>query len=64
MNWGSWSEFWNMGGHGGYVWSAYGVTAALVVLEVLLLRARLGRARRGSSSRRVRPARAPGGQGG
>ncbi len=36
----SWSEFWNMGGYGGYVWGSYGVTAALLACEVVLLRRR------------------------
>ena len=40
MNWGGWSEFWAMGGHGFYVWGAYGVTFAGLAVEVLLLRRR------------------------
>jgi heme exporter protein D len=40
MNWGSWSGFWAMGGYGLYVWGSYAVTAALLVLEAGLLRAR------------------------
>ena len=38
MAWASWSEFWNMGGYGLYVWGSYGVTTVLVVLEILLLK--------------------------
>ena len=34
MNWGSWSQFWAMGGYGLYVWGAYAVTALALVLEV------------------------------
>ncbi|MEK8049769.1 heme exporter protein CcmD [Ideonella sp. DXS22W] len=44
MNWGSWQAFWHMGGYGLYVWSAYGVTALMMVAEVLRVRARLRRA--------------------
>ena len=47
MEWASWSEFWSMGGRGFFVWSAFGVTAACVLAEALLLRrsARLSRRR-------------------
>jgi heme exporter protein D len=31
------SEFFAMGGYGFYVWGSYGVTAALLALEVVLL---------------------------
>jgi heme exporter protein D len=34
------SEFIAMGGYGFYVWSAYGVTAIVIVGELLALRAR------------------------
>jgi heme exporter protein D len=34
------SEFLAMGGYGFYVWSAYGVTALILVAEMLALRAR------------------------
>jgi heme exporter protein D len=37
MNWGSWSEFWLMGEQGLYVWSAYLVTFAVVVSEIVVL---------------------------
>ena len=45
MQWGSWENFWAMGGYGFYVWGAYGMTVAVLVLEVVLLRARRARAR-------------------
>jgi heme exporter protein D len=38
MIWNSWSDFFHMGGYAFYVWWSYGVTAALVVGEILLLR--------------------------
>ena len=37
MQWSSLSEFISMGGRGAFVWSSYGVTAALIVLELWLL---------------------------
>jgi len=40
MSWGSWSEFFSMGGYALYVWGSYAVTAALVVVEIVLLRSR------------------------
>ena len=33
MNWSSASEFFAMGGYGLYVWGAYGVTAALMLID-------------------------------
>ena len=45
MQWGSWENFWAMGGYGFYVWGAYGMTVAVLALEVVLLRARRARAR-------------------
>ncbi len=33
----SWSEFWNMGGYGLYVWGSYGVTVVLLAGEVVSL---------------------------
>ncbi|NOX43040.1 MAG: heme exporter protein CcmD [Gammaproteobacteria bacterium] len=42
MIWSSWSEFINMGGYAGFVWWSYGVTAAFMIGEVILL----GRRRR------------------
>ncbi|WP_028304798.1 heme exporter protein CcmD [Oceanospirillum maris] len=32
----SFSEFLNMGGHGLYVWLAYGLSAVLIVINVVL----------------------------
>ena len=37
MNWGSWSNFWHMGGYGFYVWGSYGVTLLCIVAELFLL---------------------------
>lgn len=34
------AEFLAMGGYGFYVWMAYGVTALVIVAELLMLRAR------------------------
>jgi heme exporter protein D len=45
MQWGSWENFWAMGGYGFYVWGAYGMTVAVLALEVVLLRARRARAK-------------------
>lgn len=44
------SEFLHMGGHGLYVWLAYGIsfaTLALLVLRLVVVRRRLNRQRRG-----------------
>jgi len=38
MEWASWSDFWDMGGYGIYVWGSYAVTFALVLMEIILLR--------------------------
>ena len=40
MHWSSMQAFWEMGGYALYVWGSFGVTAALMVAEVLLLRLR------------------------
>ena len=48
MNWGSWNEFFAMGGHGFYVWGSYGVAAAAIALEIWAL-ARRSRAARGAA---------------
>jgi heme exporter protein D len=45
MVWGSWSDFWAMGGYGAFVWGSYGVTAAALAIEVWLARRRQRRAR-------------------
>ena len=34
------NEFFGMGGYGFYVWGSYGVTFALLALEILLVRRR------------------------
>ncbi len=38
MQWHSLSEFLDMGGRGGFVWGAYGMMAALMLVEPLLAR--------------------------
>jgi heme exporter protein D len=38
-------EFFAMGGHAVYVWSAYGITAILIAAEIVAVRARLKNAR-------------------
>jgi len=48
LNWESWSAFMDMGGAAFYVWGSYGVTALLVIVELVMLRAR-----RVSSTRRL-----------
>jgi heme exporter protein D len=42
------TEFLEMGGHGAYVWSAYGITLAVLIINVWLVRAK-----RRSALRRV-----------
>ncbi len=37
MNWGSWSEFFAMGGYAFYIWGSYLVTLGLVIAEIVLL---------------------------
>lgn len=44
MNWGSLSEFIDMGGYAVYVWGSYGAAVLLVVAELLFLRQRRRRA--------------------
>jgi heme exporter protein D len=34
------AEFFNMGGYGFYVWTAYGITALVIVIELATLRSR------------------------
>jgi len=38
MRWESWSDFWFMGGYGLYVWGSMGVTALLLLLEMVQAR--------------------------
>jgi heme exporter protein D len=40
MQWNSFQDFWHMGGYALYVWGSFGLTAAVVVVEVALVRAR------------------------
>lgn len=40
MNWASVEAFLAMGGYAGFVWGSYGVTAACMAIEVVLLHAR------------------------
>jgi heme exporter protein D len=40
MHWASAAEFFAMGGRGFYVWSSFGLTALVLLGEVLALRAR------------------------
>ncbi|TVO58678.1 MULTISPECIES: heme exporter protein CcmD [Denitromonas] len=37
MNWQSMSDFWSMGGAGFFVWGSYGVTFALIALELVVV---------------------------
>ena len=59
MSWGSWSEFWQMGGAGFYVWGSYGVTLLAIVVELVLV----FRRRRDTLIRLRRLRRANGGRG-
>ena len=38
MQWNSISEFFAMGGYAFYVWGSFGATAAVVLVEMLLIR--------------------------
>jgi heme exporter protein D len=40
MTWGSLNEFLAMGGHGFFVWGAYGMAVLCIVVEVLVLKLR------------------------
>jgi len=44
MNWHSSAEFFAMGGYGVYVWGAYGVTAVLMLAELVSAMVRRRRA--------------------
>jgi heme exporter protein D len=33
MHWESWQSFWAMGGYAFFVWSSFGMTALLIILE-------------------------------
>lgn len=54
MNWGSWDNFWAMGGYGLFVWGSYGVTLLLLVIEPFSLRLR-----RASALRQLPPREFP-----
>ena len=51
MQWQSASDFFAMGGRGGFVWGAYGTFALLVLVEPLLARCRPPVARRAIAER-------------
>ena len=34
MRWESWSQFWDMGGYGLYVWGSIGMTFLFLLLEI------------------------------
>jgi heme exporter protein D len=40
MQWNSVSEFFAMGGYAFYVWGSFGITALVVAVEMVLIRAR------------------------
>ena len=50
MIWSNWTEFIAMGGYGLYVWGSFGVTALVMVVEVVSLRARRKALRRSDAS--------------
>lgn len=49
MNWRSAAEFFAMGGYGLYVWGAYGVCAACMLIEPVLTWGRMRQARQRAS---------------
>lgn len=55
------TEFLSMGGHAGYVWSAYGITLAVLALNVWLARRRrrLAMIQAGHSAADASPRRQP-----
>ena len=48
------AEFFEMGGYGFYVWGAYGLTAVLLVVEVIAVWTRLRNARVAASGEDAR----------
>lgn len=42
MQWDSWSTFWRMGGDAFFVWGSYGITVALIALELTVVFRRRG----------------------
>jgi heme exporter protein D len=55
MNWGSAAEFFAMGGYAGFIWGSFGVTAACVVLELVVLSSRHRKALRSLPGATARP---------
>jgi heme exporter protein CcmD len=53
------SAFFDMGGYAAFVWPAYGVTFAVVVLNIVWARQSLGRARQDARRRLDARAEAP-----
>ena len=51
MNWGGLPAFRAMGGYAGFVWGSYGVTAACIALEVVMLVRRRRAALRATANR-------------
>jgi heme exporter protein D len=37
MEWASWSEFWDMGGYGLYVWGSYAMTFFALLIEIIFI---------------------------
>jgi heme exporter protein D len=52
----NWNDFFYMGGYAFYVWGSYGVTAVLLLAEVLLVRARRRRVTQPQDERNGGPA--------
>lgn len=42
MQWESWAQFWDMGGAAKFVWGSYGLSFALIALEIVLVLRRRG----------------------
>jgi heme exporter protein D len=40
VNWGSWDNFWAMGGYGLYVWGSYAMVAIVIAIEIWLFNSR------------------------
>ena len=38
MQWASWTEFWDMGGYGAYVWGSYAEFFLAILIEIVFLR--------------------------
>ena len=48
MSWGSWSDYFAMGGYALHVWGSYAVTAGLIPVEVVMLALRRRNALKGA----------------